>query len=454
MSGGVHHTESLCPVCLSAVAAELVHQRDTTTLKGRCPLHGEWQTPIWVGPPSLESWCGDGDALGNDDTPRGREAGASDVETGACPGACGLCARHKQRTCTALLEVTLRCDLGCPVCFAESTPEATKADPPLAQLESMLRKLFATQGAVNLQLSGGEPTLRADLAAIVRAARDIGFSFIQLNTNGLRLASEAGYAEELRAAGLASVFLQFDGVSDTVYCALRGRPLAAQKTRTLERCAQAGLAVVLVPTVVPGINDRELGELVRLATRWPGVVRGVHLQPVSYFGRYMPGDRPRLTLPEVLRLLERETAGSVRVGDFLPSSCEHALCSFRARYWVHDDGGLELLRSTGSCCPPEPGGAARRAVRATSRQWGRRSAASSPDAATAPGDGFDRLLDEMDRILCISGMLFQDVWGIDLQRVRQCCVHVLSQERGLVPFCLWNLTSEAGARLYPRAEPI
>ncbi len=143
-------------------------------------------------------------------------------------------------------------------------------------------------GAVNIQLSGGEPTTRDDLPEIVAAACGAGFTFVQLNTNGLRLATEEGYAETLRAAGLASVFLQFDGLSDATYRVLRGRPLLAEKIRAVERCAEAGLAVVLVPTVVPGVNDAELGALVDFAASWPGVVRGLHLQPISYFGRY-PG---------------------------------------------------------------------------------------------------------------------------------------------------------------------
>jgi hypothetical protein len=319
-------------------------------------------------------------------------------------------------------------------------------------MEAMLRGLFDAQGKVNLQLSGGEPTMRSDLPEIVRTASETGFDFVQLNTNGLRLAAEDGYAEQLRESGLASVFLQFDGVSDSVYRVLRGRPLLAEKMAALERCARAGLAVVLVPTVVPGVNDQELGALVRLAAEWPGVVRGVHLQPISYFGRFFPGERRRFTLPEVLRLLEAQTGGDLSVSDFAPSCCEHVRCSFRARYWVRQGGALELVRSEGSCCRPSQEGAARRAVTATSRQWSRRRVSQDRAQGRHEQDGLDQLLDDLDKILCVSGMLFQDAWTIDLERVRRCCVHVLTPDRGLVPFCLWNLTSATGARLYPRAQ--
>jgi uncharacterized radical SAM superfamily Fe-S cluster-containing enzyme len=471
----IRATESLCPVCLTRAPARLLSEGGRVMLEGRCAAHGEWRTVVWSGPPSFESWCGP------EPIPAARQ------------------------TCTAVFEVTQRCDLGCPVCFAEaSAGSGAAADPTVDEIAGRLRGLFAAEGEVNLQLSGGEPTTRDDLPEIVAAARGAGFTFVQLNTNGLRLAAEDGYAESLRAVGLASVFLQFDGVSDDTYRALRGRPLLAQKVRAVERCAEAGLAVVLVPTVAPGVNDGELGGLVRFAASWPGVVRGLHLQPMSYFGRYpgaaLPGapprGRPRLTLPELLRALEDQTGGEVLAEHFSPSCCEHVRCSFRARYWVRDGGVLEPLRSAGGCCgsesasqtasalpaaappcgappcgpPPAAGDVSRRAVAATSRQWSRRepepcgcggaqdacSAPSAGAAASAPAqDDLSRFLDDAGRILAISGMLFQDAWSIDMERIDRCCVQVVTAvgERapeGLVPFCLWNLTSASGERLHPR----
>ncbi len=209
---------------------------------------------------------------------------------------------------------------------------------------------------------------------------------------------------------------------------------------------------MLVPTLVPGVNDYEVGSLVRLAAQWAPVVRGVHLQPVSYFGRYIRGDRPRLTLPEVLRALESQTGGEVQATDFGPSGCEHVACSFRARYWVRDGGRLELVRTAPSRCSPDPGDEAHRAIAATSRQWGGRqeSGGKGTRSPEASSDDLGRFLEAADRMLSISGMLFQDAWNIDLARIRRCCVHAVVPERGLVPFCLWNLTSASGRRLYPR----
>jgi uncharacterized radical SAM superfamily Fe-S cluster-containing enzyme len=463
---GFRATESLCPICLRKVPATLVPEDDSVVLEGCCPEHGPWRTVVWVGLPSFDKWVGEtsdqgGDsgaeccgASGREGTSGGaapaRDRGSTRYDD--CPGECGLCSDHGQHTCTAVFEVTRRCNLSCPVCFADSSPDVADSEPSVDELSGLFCELFGVQGAVNVQLSGGEPTMRDDLPEVIEAARAAGFTFVQLNTNGLRLTAEPGYAESLREAGLESVFLQFDGLTDDTYRVLRGRPLLRQKLAAVERCAAAGLGVVLVPTVVAGVNDGELGGLVRFAAEHAGVVRGLHLQPVSYFGRYEGSERPRLTMPEVIRSLESQTGGAVQAGDFRPSSCEHTRCSFRARYWVRDGGRLELLGSESSCCSP-PSDAARRAVAATSRQWRGRQATEEScgcEAAPAPPDSLARFLEDAQRILCISGMLFQDAWSVDLERIRRCCVHSVVPGRGMVPFCLWNLTGQDGRRLYPR----
>jgi 7,8-dihydro-6-hydroxymethylpterin dimethyltransferase len=164
------------------------------------------------------------------------------------------------------LEVTQKCTLGCPVCFANSkATAAAETDPSLAVVEDWYERVMAAAGPCNIQLSGGEPTMRDDLEEIIALGRKHGLTFIQLNTNGLRLAQEAGYAQKLAKAGLTTVFLQFDGLDERIHQQLRGRSLALQKLAAIERCGAAGLGVVLVPTLVPGVKvAREaLGVLLR-----------------------------------------------------------------------------------------------------------------------------------------------------------------------------------------------
>jgi len=452
----VQSTDSLCPVCLRRVPARREMDGADGYIVKECPEHGEFRTRFWHGPPGLGGWS-------RPKTPGAPPPALTETRLG-CPFDCGLCPQHGQHTCTALFEITARCNLACPVCFA-SAGHNPPADPPLADLAALFARVFAAAGPVNVQLSGGEPTVRADLPDVVAACRAAGFAFVQLNTNGLALAHDAALAQALAKAGLSSVFLQFDGTTDDVYRTLRGVSLFAVKCRAIDHCVAAGLGVVLVPTVAPGVNDGALGDIIRFAReRAPGV-RGVHFQPASSFGRYPWGDgaADRVTLPELMTGLEAQTGGMIRAADFHPPGCEHSLCSFSQPYLLDGEFGLRPAPNTGGACctppsaPPRPIAAdegARRAKAFVARQW---AAPASPDAdaLARPMDDFDRFLAEAatSKRFTISAMAFQDAWTLDLERTRGCCIHVVTPDARLVPFCLYNLTSANGRALYRQEGP-
>ena len=194
--------------------------------------------------------------------------------------------------------------------------------------------------------------MRDDLDKIIALGREKGFTFFQLNTNGLRIAEEAGYAEHLAAAGVSTVFLQFDGLDDDIYRTLRGAPLVVKKLRAIVACKAAGLPVVLVPTVAPGVNDQALGEILRFALEHAPHIRGVHIQPISYFGRCsLEAPEIRLTIPAVLRRIEAQTEGLMRAADFGGGGAESPYCSFHASYLRKPDGSLKALpRRRSQCC--------------------------------------------------------------------------------------------------------
>ena len=270
-------TESVCPVCLARVPAWRVQRGDDVSLRKTCPQHGEFEAVIWRGQPAFDAWV-------RPKVPSFPEHPFTTVDKG-CPFDCGLCPDHRQQSCCVLFEVTQHCDLRCPVCFAGAGGRPS-ADPDMQTIEGWYQRLLQAGGPFNIQLSGGEPCMRDDLAEIIALGCSLGFSFFQLNTNGLRLARDAGYLRRLKEAGLSTVFLQFDGTRDAIYEALRGRALFAQKQAAVEQCIEQQVGVVLVPTLVPGVNTDAIGEIIRFALpRVPGV-RGVHFQPISYFGRY------------------------------------------------------------------------------------------------------------------------------------------------------------------------
>jgi uncharacterized radical SAM superfamily Fe-S cluster-containing enzyme len=438
----VRRTRSLCPECLRAVDAQYVSDADAqlVSLEKSCPTHGTFRTPAWVeknDTPRFTAWQ-------NGTPPRHPQSPSTACERG-CPFDCGLCSEHAQQTCCALIEVTRRCDMNCPLCYASAG--GTSADPGIAEVADMLSTLRAHGGRANVQLSGGEPTVRDDLPDIIRLAHDSGFSFVQLNTNGLRLAREAGYARRLKHAGLDLVYLQWDGMRENTFRVLRGAPYLADKECAARTCIEAGLSVLLVATIVPGVNDDELGDVLRKALALGPQLRGLHVQPVASFGRYpwQGKEVPRLTLPELMHALETQSSGMVRVQDFHPPSSEHALCSFSALYQRTGDNGLERIFSEQGCCSPHAG--AQQARDFVARHWGGFTPPSEPQGQP---DAFDAFLaaSSLRQRFTISAMAFQDAYSLDLERVRRCHIHIVTRDKRLAPFCMYNMTSVSGVPLY------
>ena len=358
-------TTSLCPLCLRRLPAFVVRRGGNVWLERTCPEHGQVGALIWRGPPDYDEWRAAGSGPSRCDP----------AENPDCPTACGLCASHVRQTCCVLLEVTARCDLECPICFA-SARQRSAPDPSIDEIEGWFRRVLERAPGGNVQLSGGEPTLRDDLPQVIALGRSLGVTFLQLNTNGLRLAADDGYAQTLADAGLQTVFLQFDGVDDAAYLALRGRSLAALKLRAVEHCAEAGLGVVLVPTVARGVNLDQLGLILSFALEHLPAVRGIHLQPLALLGRYpgaLAAAGARVTLPDVMRELAEQSDGRLCLEDFAPGDCEHALCSFSREYLQAADGTLVALRREAARAPACCGAATDRAPPRRDRPTRRRT---------------------------------------------------------------------------------
>ena len=451
-------TESVCPECLATIPAERIVEGDAVYLRKTCPEHGTTSTPIWRGLDSYLLW-------GQAPRAFSRPPVAATPVARGCPHDCGLCPDHRQQSCCVLLEVTSRCDLACPVCYASAARRGE--DASLAEIEGWLDTLKQSGGRVHIQLSGGEPTVRDDLPEIVALVRSRGFDFVQLNTNGVRLAKDPALVAELAKAGLDVVFLQFDGVDDDAHRALRGAKLMRLKTQAVDACAEAGIGVVLTPTLVPGVNVDAIGAIVDFAVaRIPGV-RAVHFQPVSYFGRCLaaPGAASRITLPEVMQALIAHSGGSIRLADFRPGSAENPYCSFSGRFVVDEAGrlsaaaeapasccGVPSAQQKTSCCgSTRPSAEVARERRYVAGQWTR----PDRDPADAAGlEAFDAFLDRRERTLGLSGMAFQDAWTLDVERLRQCHIHVVAPDRRVIPFCAYNLTARDGRALYRAAARV
>ncbi len=433
-------TKSVCPVCLRVLDAVKRSERDGIYLDKSCPEHGQFSTLIWEDNlASYLRWNSKNTAVEPPRDGRSPDKG--------CPLDCGLCTEHLRKGCCMLLELTKRCNLRCPVCFA-AAGEKPESDLSLAEIEKQYDTLMAHGGPFNIQLSGGEPTMRDDLPEIIRMGREKGFRFFQLNTNGLRLASEPGYAGKLREAGLDTVFLQFDGLDDEVYITLRGRKLLEEKKRCVQACAEAGLGVVLVPVIARGVNEEQVGPILKYAMENMPSVRGVHFQPISYFGRcaIQRPEKP-ITIPKLLKLIEEQTEGAMFASDFYGGGAESPYCSFHASYRIKPDGSLKCLprRQSGGCCCTSSDDS-RTSV---ADQWRGTSEAFADDDALCDTSALDAFLEESRRqTFAVSGMVFQDAWNLDLDRLRRCHICEVDSRYGMVPFCAYNLTDSSGKALY------
>lgn len=443
-------TSSVCPVCLKRITAQRVSYGQDVFLEKTCPEHGPFKTILWRGNPEYASWRRE--KIPN--PPKNPLTAANE----GCPFDCGLCADHRQEPCCVLLEVTQRCDLGCPVCFASAGKSANSApDPDLGVVEMWYRRMLDCGGPYNIQLSGGEPCLREDLPEIISLGKDLGFTYFQVNTNGIRIASDSVYLQRLKEAGLEVVYLQFDGTTDEIYRSIRGRDLFEQKKQAIQNCQDLHLGVVLVPTIVPGTNSDNLGSMIRFALDHYPTVRAIHLQPVSYFGRYPfpPENRDRITIPELLSAMVDQTSEMVRLEDFQPKGSENSYCSFHASYIILPGGTLQTIKSkqeSTSCCekPESAKDGLVRSKQFVARNWTRNEEPREVHADRAPSlGGWDAILERAKtHLFSISGMAFQDAWNLDLELLQDCCIQTAAPDGRLVPFCAYNLTNTQGETLY------
>ena len=430
LSGFVRSTRSICPACFRRLPALIVRRGNEYFLEKTCPEHGVYSVVVWRGDePSYEDWgagCPPIAQLSDDGDPD-------------CYNDCGLCPAHLQKTCCALVEVTHRCDLHCTVCFAETG--ISSIDPPVDKLYEQFRQLVS-EGNTFVQLSGGEPTTRGDLAEIVAAAKEAGCENIQLNSNGILLGKDKTLAKSLCKAGLSFVFMQFDGTEDTIYEKLRGGPALLEKKAAIDNCADALLGVTLVPTLVPGVNDHNIGNIIDFGLSNSPAVRGVHFQPISYFGRYpgAPDNRGRITLPEVLREIEAQTGGKLRISDFAPSRCDHPYCGFHGDFAVLPKKKLLKLtpKNREQCC----GDAHIKNRNFVARRW-KRTAES--ERGCCDGGDYSDMDSFVSRIkshgFTITAMAFQDAYTLDLERLRRCSLHV-SEDGKMIPFCAKYISRE------------
>lgn len=299
-------TNSLCPECKKVIRARKFVEDNSVFMEKECEEHGYFRELI---SPNANFYMymttfrfGDGRGFTNPI----RQADA-DSE---CPNNCGVCSMHHSHTCMANVDLTNRCDMRCPVCFANANAMGYVTEPTVEQVRMMMKTLRERRPVPCkiVQFSGGEPTIHPDFIEIVAMAKEMGFTQIQIATNGKNL-SDLDFALRCRKAGLHTLYLQFDGVTKDVYLKTRGEDIYETKLQVLETCRRAGLRIVLVPTVIRGINDHQVGAITRFACDNSDVISGISFQPVCFTGRISEKDRleRRYTVTHLALDIEKQT---------------------------------------------------------------------------------------------------------------------------------------------------
>lgn len=252
----------------------------------------------------------------------------------------GLPEMQTQHSCVLLEDVVQGCNLRCPTCFAESSPDEAGVVPVAEVLANVDTRLSRENGTLDVvMVSGGEPTIHPRITTILGelAARPV--NRILLNTNGIRIARDDGLLDWLRAnRDRVEVYLQYDGRRASSYRAHRGGDLVRWKEAAVDRLSAAGVFTTLTMTAALGVNDDEIGAVIQRCLDTP-YIAGVSIQPVFGSGRSALIDpMDRLTHTGVLARLEEQTAGLMDWRDLTALPCSHPHCC-SVGYLLRTDAG-------------------------------------------------------------------------------------------------------------------
>lgn len=472
-------TKSLCPECLSVVDASIFEEDGKVMIEKTCSKHGAFKDIYWSSAKQFkrfDRYWHDGEGVANPNVPT----------NGNCPHSCGLCSSHKTTTILANIDLTNRCNQACPVCFANASSSGYLYEPSLEQIRAMMQTLRNEKPVPcpAIQFAGGEPTMREDIVEIVKMASEFKFTQVQMATNGIKLAKSLKFCEDLNAAGLHTVYLQFDGVTEKPYLINRGFNALPVKLKAIENCRKAGLtSISLVPTLAKGVNDDQVGDIIRFAVNNMDTVKGINFQPISFAGRINKEERmeKRVTIPYLFDLIEEQTGGAITAEDFYPVpfvvpishfvNAEEGVPSIEFTVHPHCGTGTYIYVENGKMIPItrfiDVEGLLEHVdkLALTDEKWigkslGRIKLIGSLisalpryiDTAKAPKsvdvkqlfinvlkEGTGDATKEFHRhTLFLGAMHFMDLYNMDLERIKRCGVHYATPDGRIIPFCTYN----------------
>lgn len=449
------HTISLCIECHRQISAKIIFEQGNVYLTKTCKQHGFQKVLIAT---DIEYYKQIRNFNKASEYPR-----KPHTETVyGCPYDCGICPDHEQHSCLTLIEVTDRCNLTCPTCYASSSPTHGR-HRTLAEIEMMLDAIVASEGQPDVvQLSGGEPTIHPDFFAILDMAKARPIKHLMVNTNGVRIANDAGFAEQLATyMPDFEVYLQFDSFKPEALVQLRGKDLTAIRKKALDNLNRLNLSTTLVVTLQKGLNDDEIGEIIEYALQQK-CVRGVTFQPTQVSGRlqHFNPATDRLTPTEIRRkILEQTTV--FQPNDLIPVPCNPDALTMA--YALKLAGQVQpltrlidpevLLNASKNTIVYEQDEALHGYVMKMF------STGNSPASAT---ETFNQLLCCLPNVVAeglsynnlfrVIIMNFMDAYDFDVRAIKKSCVHIVDTDGKIIPFETMNLFYRDGLR--PKLEQL
>jgi uncharacterized radical SAM superfamily Fe-S cluster-containing enzyme len=472
----LRETFSVCPVCLKKIKAQIAEKDGKVVILKECSEHGSFNDTYWARADIYHK------------AEEYKKPSLIPFQDN-CPLGCGVntCPNHVSTTVMAVIDVTNECDLRCPICFANASKPSDLYRPSLETIHKMLMFLKKQElPPLAVMFAGGEPTVREDIVEIVKIAHDLKF-MILLATNGIRMSQDPELVKNLKKAGLNIVYLQFDGVTDAAYEKLRNAKLLPKKMRLVELCREHDIEVILVPTLQGGINDNEVGDMIKFAAENVDIIRGIVFQPMSFTGRTAEyvSRQNRIDNSLLAQKIEEQTNGMIKEEDMFPVSVMvpplKVMNSFLSKIWppftptpycglwnwilvskqgnhrftpinrfLNFEAFMSDLKNLNVLIKKRKIGkigiyirllfAAFRSLdwRKVQREAGLFNAVKTLiKIHTDPS--YDSLGYIRRRLLLIGGMAFMDPYTFDVERAHHCVIHYMTPDNRIIPFCVYNM---------------
>jgi hypothetical protein len=456
----VEATTSICPVCQDVIPAILSERRDKIIMEKECKKHGKFEEICYGAKEYKEimkymKYVKDSD--------RG------------CDFSCKGYDKHMTETCLAVIDLTNRCNLRCTYCFANSAVSNKIYEPSLEQIKEIISFLRKDQPRCNAILfSGGEPTLREDLFDILDHANKEKFDCLMIATNGIKLSQNFEYMKEAVKHKLGILYLSFDGLDDSTNKEKRNHLIIE---KLLDNCRKTGMDVVLVPTVVKGLNEHVLFDIIKFAIKNMDVIRGINFQPIGFTGRMSAAEREnqRYNISDLCKDIEKQSDGKIKTSDFYPVTAAAPLIDFfeavsgekLIRFSMHPTCGSAtyIYVDKGEIIPiseflrvEEFIALCDRYSKEFKNKKGLAKTATTmnfvKDLPSVAGKrkieliglltdlilkkDYEALTRFHKKALFIGCMHFQDPYNMNFERLKRCGVHYVTPDKKIIPFCAYN----------------